>query len=188
MKILQSNFEVKLKWKKTLRRVGILMGKSYCTNEITLSFLYNIIALETLLTDENDKISKELPKRILDFIGWVFENNYSFPEKFKELYRKRCQVVHNGNLDDVTIQDVIDSDWILRNVFYNIIRHINVFNSKSNVIDFSKKLEAEQFLRELGEDCPKNKSRIKSLKQSDFSVWGCSAYSPSDYEKMWWFH
>ncbi|MBG33198.1 MAG: hypothetical protein CL552_08910 [Alcanivorax sp.] len=106
-----------------------------------------MIAIETLLTSSNDKFSQELPKRVEAFIGWTTDwEIQNFESKIKQLYEKRSAFVHSGKFSSITIPDLLFTDKILLNVFYNICKHIDIFHKKQDLIDFSKKVQAEKTL------------------------------------------
>ncbi len=148
LKILNKETQVKDSWREELERASILVGQSQCSNDIAQSFLWNMIALELLLTRRGDKYSDVLPKRIESFLGWAgFWEVDGYSEKIKNVYGKRCSFVHDGKRDSITIQDLLFTDDLLLNLFSNLVLHPTLFNSKEQVIAFSKKVEAEHILK-----------------------------------------
>jgi hypothetical protein len=105
LKILQKRVRVSVKWREDLRRASILVGQSINSNDVTMSFLWNMIALELLLTQQGEKYIDTLPKRVEAFLGWIgFWSMNDFESKIREAYKKRSAFVHDGNNDQITKQ------------------------------------------------------------------------------------
>lgn len=146
-KIINRKIKVEESWRKSLYRAAKLVGQSLSSNNISQSFLWNMIAIELLLTKQGDKYSEQLPKRIEAFLGWVgFWKTQNYEEKIKEIYIKRSQFVHDGNESNISIEDLLFTDDLVLNLFSNLMRYHNLFDSKDKVIEFSKKVEAEFLL------------------------------------------
>lgn len=62
------------------------------------------------------------------------------------MYKKRCSYIHEGNEKSITINDIIFSDHIVFNILKNIVDNLEIFKSKQDLVDFSKKVEAEDIL------------------------------------------
>jgi len=148
LKLISSKNKMQKKWKETIIRAAAMSGKSMQSRDIEYSFLWNMIIVEMLLTEQGDKYSESLPERAEAFIGWVgyWEEN-KFEEKIQSLYTKRCQFVHDGNSKNITVEDVLFTDDLVFNLLWNIIKHIDLFPSKESVITFSKKVQAEKLLK-----------------------------------------
>lgn len=147
LRIVNGEISLSKKWKEDIINAAILCGQSQASSDLHLAFLWNMIAIETLLTSSNDKFSQELPKRVEAFIGWTTDwEIQNFESKIKQLYEKRSAFVHSGKFSSITIPDLLFTDKILLNVFYNICKHIDIFHKKQDLIDFSKKVQAEKTL------------------------------------------
>lgn len=147
LKILRKETSVQKGWLKDLRNAGILAGQSQATKDIPQAFLWNMIALEMLLTQQGDTYRTALPERAEAFIGWAIDWKFNrFEEKIKDIYSKRCAFVHRGLRDLISKDDLIFSDKLLFNIFLNIIKHHQIFTSKEAIISFSKKVQAEHIL------------------------------------------
>jgi len=147
VKVISTPNKMQIKWKETLIKAAIMSGKSMQSRDLEYSFLWNMIIVEMLLTEQGDKYSESLPERAEAFIGWVGywkENNIE--ETIKKLYSKRCQFVHDGNSNNITVEDVLFTDNLVFNLLYNILKHIDFFPSKKSVVDFSEKVKAEKIL------------------------------------------
>jgi len=147
LSIISSTDKMQKKWKETIIRAAVMSGKSMQSRDLEYSFLWNMIIVEMLLTEQGDKYSDSLPERAEAFIGWVgFWEEKKFEERIRDLYTKRCQFVHDGNSNNITVEDVLFTDNLVFNLMWNIVKHINLFPSKSSIIKFSDKVKAEKLL------------------------------------------
>jgi len=173
LKVLNNEIGVARSWRNELERAAILLGQSQCCSDVAQSFLWNMIALEILLTRQGDKYTDVLPTRIEAFLGWVgFWTVENYFERIQKLYRKRSAFVHDGKRVNISIPDLLFTDDLLLNLLINLMHHINLFNSKDAVIEFSKKVEAERVLG------VRPRVRPKSLRF--FS----STYTDRDYQEI----
>jgi frataxin-like iron-binding protein CyaY len=134
-------------WREDLKRSAIIGGQSQQSTDIVKAFLWNVIAIETLMTEPKDKISKAIPERIGSFISW-FPNwsSDNFTDKISKAYEKRCGFVHAAKYEEITINDLKFTDLLLANILMNIVKNINFFNSKQSVIEFSEMNKARKLL------------------------------------------
>jgi hypothetical protein len=145
--ILQGHIKVASSWRETLRRVAILVGQSQSSSDVPQAFLLNMIAIETLLMEQQDKQKDALPERVEAFIGWIgYWHTSHYEKRLREAYAKRCCYVHNGAFDEIQIKDLLFMDDILLNILANILGHPEVFPSKQSVIEFSQRVSAEKVL------------------------------------------
>ncbi len=176
LNIIRKNYRISSSWYSNIKNACILSGQSQLSKNLPLAFLWNMIALESMLTCDSDKQSEQLPKRVEAFIGWSMEwsvNN--FENKLHHAYKKRCNLVHAGTIDQINIEDVYFTDHILLNVFTNISNNIEMFKNKNDLIKFSEKVQAEKHLN------INANVRPKSVKYIGLS------YSSEDFEnaKYW---
>jgi hypothetical protein len=147
LKIISGKTQVAPKWRVDITNAAILAGQSQSGQDVPQCFLWNMIALETLLTQRDDKYSEKLPERTEAFLGWAKDWKVkNFEEKIKDIYNKRCLFVHTGQRDHIGIADILFSDDLLLNVLNNIVRHLSIFRSKKKLIEFSEKVRAEHIL------------------------------------------
>jgi hypothetical protein len=147
LRILRREISVEKGWRKDLRNAAILAGQSQASRDVPQAFLWNMIALELLLTRQGDTYSDALPARAEAFLGWA--DNWSvenFEERIREVYRKRSALVHSGRRDLISLDDLFFTDDLLLNLLLNIVGHHRIFISKEAVIAFSKRVEAEHLL------------------------------------------
>ena len=64
--ILNGEINLDDKWKKVLSRAVILAGKSAFEMDVALAFLYNMVAIETLLKKADEAYEKVVPRRLTD--------------------------------------------------------------------------------------------------------------------------
>ena len=145
--IINGQVKVSRKWQEDLKRAAVLVGQSQVSNDVAQAFLWNMIALELLLTNQQDKHSDALPKRIEAFLGWVgFWEDDDYEAQIAEAYRKRCLFVHDGKRDEVSIEDLLFTDDLVLNLLSNLTHHSRLFTSKQDVVDFADRVECERKL------------------------------------------
>lgn len=147
IRILKGEVQISRSWKNDLYNASIFAGQSQNSVDIPQAFLWNMIALELLLTKQGDKYGDALPTRVEAFLGWTgFWEKDNYLSRIREIYEKRCLLVHRGDRDCISLRDLQFTDDLLLNLLTNLVKHINFFNSKKDIIDFSKKVEAEHIL------------------------------------------
>jgi hypothetical protein len=121
--------------------------ESIGANDLLKSFVWNMVALEMLLTGQQDKLLDTLPRRAEALLGWVFFwEDEDYEGRIREVYRKRNLLLHQGKRDAITEQDVAFTDHLLLNLLANLVRHPKLFRSKDDVLKFSERVEAERVL------------------------------------------
>jgi hypothetical protein len=147
LKVLRKETVISKGWLRDISSAAYMAGQSQATHNLPQAFLWNMIAIETLLTHRDDSYSKELPLRAEAFIGWTEDwSNSNIHEEIGKVYKKRCSFVHGGIFDQITIKDIEFTDNILFNIFYNILKHLTLFKDKNSLIEFSEKVQAEKKL------------------------------------------
>lgn len=149
MKIIRGEIEVKNDWRATLHRAAIFAGQSQNTSDIPSAFLWNIIALEMLLADDesDQKISTSLIDRSEYLLGW--QNSWEeqkFPERIQSIYKTRSDYVHKGKTKAIGIEDLLFSDDLVFNIINNLIRCKDFIQNKQDLIEHSAKYKAEKIL------------------------------------------
>jgi hypothetical protein len=155
LKILRGEIDVARGWREELRRATVIIGESIGANDLFKSFLWNWVALETLLTRKGDKVGEMLPKRAEALLGWALLSDDpeitlwaagEYTARIEDVYRKRNRLLHQGKRDGITEQDVVFTDHLLLNLLSNLVALPKVFHSKDAIIEFSEKVEAERIL------------------------------------------
>jgi len=172
LRMMRDGSSISSKWRNSLSNALRLAGQSQSTFDMPKAFLWNMIALESLLTSAQDKVSKELPERVKAFIGWVDDwKSGILSRKIDELYQKRCRMVHDGQIDGVEYEDVFILDEILVNVLMNILKHLRLFPTKQALIEFSKKIEAEEILGLKPKVQPKSLAYWRKVERHNTDGW-----------------
>ena len=106
VKILNRKKQVHRKWRESLRRACLLAGQSFFARNIWEAYIYDMIALETLLTRGDEKFPNAIIDKIVALFGWITDEDTGMWERVTtRLYQLRCQFVHDGEVGDVTVVD-----------------------------------------------------------------------------------
>ncbi len=172
LRILRKRGALTKEWHDDLWNGAVLMGMSQMTVDVPQAFLWNMIALECLLTRQGDGYVDALPARAEAFLGWVWDWKASnLDQRIREAYRKRCLLVHRGQREVVAPADLLLTDDIVLNLLLNIVTHIKLFSSKDAIVDFSLKVEAERRLGIRPRTRPKTLSYLKpSYSHEDYKL------------------
>ncbi len=147
VKIAQGQSGVKGKWRQELLRAAQLIGKGINSYDLSSAFVWNMVALEVLLTRSGERQSETLPKRVEALLGWISHwKTDGMRQRLEDAYSLRCRILHHGMLAEVTTEDVRFTDHILFNVLNNLVRHPQHFPSKEHLVRFADLLEAEKLL------------------------------------------
>jgi hypothetical protein len=158
LKILRRETQVQVGWRKDLRRASLMVGESIAANDLLKSFVWNWVALETLLTHRREKGTWEtLPKRVGALLYWVFYSEREgdkektkigydrmtkmYDDRIRDVYKKRNGLLHNGERDYIVDKDLEFTDHLLVNVLTNLVRFPQLFCSKAEVIKFADEIE-----------------------------------------------
>jgi hypothetical protein len=134
-------------WRTELRKATILIGLSQAAYTLPDAFLWNMIALELLLTKQGDQVKNELPSRAEALLGWSVDwAKAEFDRRIRDVYQKRCLMVHQGDRESPASEDLFFTDDLLLSLLVNIAGHPKLFASKNDVIEFSRRVEAERLL------------------------------------------
>lgn len=154
LNILRGETEVEDEWRDELRRASVMIGESIGASDLLKSFVWNWVALETLLTRRGDRVGKTLPKRVEAFLGWVlysvepkvtsFWEVEQYEARIREVYRKRNDLLHDGKRDGITTEDIAFTDHLLLNLLSNLVAFPHLFRSKAAIAEFATKVEKER--------------------------------------------
>jgi hypothetical protein len=148
LKILRRETKVETDWYWELRRASLMIGESVGANDLFKSFLWNMIALEMLLTkDEKGEMLDILPRRVGALLDWSpYWEADNYEERIRNAYKKRNALLHRGRRSKLSERDVAFTDHLLSNVLTNLVSFPKLFSSKEAFVKFSKKVEAEHML------------------------------------------
>ncbi len=152
--ILRGDTNVNRNWRKELRRASVLIGESIGARDMLMSFVWNWVALETILTRQHDKVGAELPKRVEAFLGWVVYSQdpekttlwdvEKYEARIRDVYRKRNDFLHDGKRDAIDRRDVAFTDHLLLNLLSNVVNAPEVLCSKNAIIELAERVELER--------------------------------------------
>lgn len=147
LRILRGELKVARAWKRDLYNASVMVGQSQAASDLAIAFLLNMIALELLLTQQGDGVVDALPERAEAFLGWTGHwESKDFATRIRDLYRKRCLLVHQGARNEIDVSDLLFSDELLLNLLSNLVHHPELFSSKQDVVEFSNRVGAERLL------------------------------------------
>lgn len=134
-------------WRNLIRRVLALIGESQNERTPHKALVWSWCALEALLLGETNKQIENLIERIEALIGWIkLWNDRSYKKLLNDIYSKRNKLMHQGQRDIITMQDVLFLDEILLNVLVNIASHPKIFREQNDIINFAARVRAEHLL------------------------------------------
>lgn len=149
IKIIRGELTVSKKWRTILHRASVMIGQSQNSNDLPFCLLWSVIALEMILTREGEKISEQLVSRCEYFLGWNEEwVNEKYDSRIRNIYKKRCDFVHNGDIKLIEIKDLLFTDDLIFNILNNIVRYNTKIQDLKDIIEFSAKYEAEKLLNQ----------------------------------------
>jgi hypothetical protein len=147
LKLLRGETKTAKAWREDLRRAGILIGLSQTASSVPDAFLWNMIALELLLTRQGDVVGEALPSRAEALLGWSTNwKQENFEQRIRHVYEVRCRLVHQGNRNAPTREDLFFTDDLLLCLLANLVVDTRLFESKEALVQFSKRVEAEKLL------------------------------------------
>ncbi len=142
-----SDTTIEQSWKKILTRSLTLVGQSILSKTLWEAFLFNMIAIETLLTNRGDKFPDAIIDRLITFFGWISnEQRQPWQGIVEKLYQKRCMMVHDGIFDTITANDVIESDRLVLNLLINLCKLTKYIKTKKDIFDWVEKYKAQRYL------------------------------------------
>jgi len=165
LRILQGKTKVEDSWRCELRRAAVLIGESVGANDLLKSFVWNWVALEMLLTRQQDKVRETLPKRAEALLGWAtYWEPDDYEGRIRDVYMKRNGLLHRGRREAISPEDLAFTDHLLVNLLANLVSYPKLFRSKDDVIKFSARVEAERTLGITSKVRPKGLRFIRSFR------------------------
>ena len=147
LRILKGQIEVKRTWRKQLRHAMLLIGRSWNSGNIADAFLWNMIAMEHLLTHARESFGLVVPKRLEAILGWYSDwAANEWEARLDKLYKLRCKLVHGGDDSGILPEHVLFADDVLSNLLTNIAHDTTFFASKELLVQFAEKVQAERVL------------------------------------------
>ncbi len=147
LRLLNGQLAVKEEWRWAIRRAAALAGQSFFARNLWEAFSYNMIALETLLTEQGDKFPDAIVERVVLFLGWMTDEDPApWQVVIERLYRLRCRFVHDGEAGDIGVMDLHNADVILGNVLRNICDQTRSVREKADILRLTEEYKARKLL------------------------------------------
>ena len=147
LRILNDNVAINRQWKAKLKQATIFAAKSYYSTDKETAFLYDWIAIESLLKTGSGKIDRTIADHLIALFGWLTEEDGSYWENIVEkLWGKRNDFVHRGIILDITAEDILEADAIVYNLLRNLSRLTKIFHNQKSLNDFAETVKAQKIL------------------------------------------
>lgn len=131
-------------WKGTIEKTIILIGKSMLSDSIDDALIYNVRAIEALLKEGRKDTTGMIVDKIEALFHWALEFN---KQRFEEIYKKRCNITHEGAYEEGTCEDLVYLDEVIFNLL-NIICKLNkTVKCKNDITKYTKKYFAYKVLK-----------------------------------------
>lgn len=147
LKIIEGKYVVDENWKKQIRKATIFAGRSILTQDLNVAFMYDMIAIESILTGGEGKHREALKERLYALLTWYFDRSPGhWEEIIDELYTLRNNLIHDGTTEGIKPINLIYSDILLDNLLWNIAAAHKIIKNQSDLIELSKTIKAKQHL------------------------------------------
>jgi hypothetical protein len=147
--IINGQVKISNDWFYCIRNAALFAGQSYQARTRWEMLLYDMIGIDTLLLRRKENSQDALIERLEALFGWFtieVDDQLQWKDLISKLYSLRNKIVHDGDVRDVTMQDVINADMILGNLLNNICALPKRFPSKKAIIDLADCLKARKVL------------------------------------------
>lgn len=148
MDVIEGNTSIKNDWRNCIINAAEFAGESQGLKDASHAFMWNFIAIETLLTRRGGKHLESMLYIIESLFFWIDEMliDFSFLDKLEEAYKKRNDFVHEGKKENITQYDVVVTDIVLMNLFYIILNNSRVFTDKQALYAHAESYKAKKLL------------------------------------------
>lgn len=137
---------IKKRWIAHIRQAATLAGQSLFMTRIELAFILVIIALELLLASQKDTKKDTMADRLFSLFGWAFPDRKKLRDRVDRLYTIRNQIVHDGQWDELTVEDLMQADEFLLNLLTVLCKGRPSFPSQESLFEFARKCDAREVL------------------------------------------
>lgn len=149
------NSQFKQNFRNRIYNALVLVGKGQITTERDMAFLYNMIAIETILCQRGDHYSTVLSERLKALYSGINNSNETFSAEIKILYDKRCKYVHDGDKNEITWQDVNKTEKIIFNLMNTVAQKPELFRIPKTIDDWvtiqkASEIEGKEYLKNRG--------------------------------------
>ncbi len=135
-------------WRGAVQRAAALFGESLQEADRPLAFLFNMMALDTVLLGRNDR-SREMFPRLDAVLGW---SNVGLPTPwFKasdlaRLSRRRNELVHDGDSSRLQARDLVLADRLVGNLLSCTCRMAHRWPAREGMIQFTERVSCRRKL------------------------------------------
>ncbi|WP_088255568.1 hypothetical protein [Fimbriiglobus ruber] len=122
-------------WRRQIRSGAAMLGRSLMSLDLADAFLLNVIGLETLLTKPRERNGPKMFKRIKGMTGWHLRTaRRNYEAEINNIHGVRCEIVHDSDYSNLTVELLLQSDLYLTNSLLNIVRLPAVFPDKATLV------------------------------------------------------
>lgn len=114
--ISSSNFSPEI-----IKQACFLYDQSYTAPVETLRFMVCVIAMESILVKGNLELSYRFSRNGAMLLSNNVEEYWQYSNIFKEIYKKRSNYVHTGKLDNLHLENIVQTREVLRNIILNVL-------------------------------------------------------------------
>jgi len=136
------------KWQGAVRRAASSFGESLQEADRALAFLFDMMALDTVLLDEKDR-SREMFPRLDAVLGWSnagLSTPWFQARDLKQLSKRRNELVHDGDSSRLQARDLILADELLANLISCVCRMGHRWRARADMIQFAERVVCRQKL------------------------------------------
>jgi hypothetical protein len=152
LKALVTFFEggqrVDAKWRSAVRRAAILFGESLQEADRSLAFLFNMMALDTILREREER-SREVFPRLDAILGWSnvgLKKPWFASNDLKRLADRRNELVHEGESPHLSADDLVLADELLGNLLLFVCEMGDRWPSRKEMIRFAERVSCRKKL------------------------------------------
>jgi len=135
-------------WQGAVRRAAVLFGESLNEADRSRAFLFDMMALDTVLLGRNDRSRKMFP-RLDSALGWSnagLTSPWFQGSDLKRLSDRRNELVHDGNSGRLKARDLILADDLLGNLLSCVCRMGNRWERRDDMIQFAERISCRKRL------------------------------------------
>ena len=147
LNVINGKTQATKRWRTKIKRASIFAAKSFYSSEKETAFLYDWIAIESLLKTGKGKIDRTIVEHLIALFGWLTGGDGSYWGKTVErLWKKRNEFFHEGIAEDITVRDILEADTIVYNLLNNLTRLTKQFPNQKSLNDFAEEVRARKIL------------------------------------------
>ena len=140
--------DIDSKWRGAVIRAASLFGESLQEADLALAFLMDMMALDTVLLERNDR-SREIFQRLDAILGWSnleLSTPWFQAPDLKRLSDRRNDLVHDGDSSHLQPRDLILVDELLGNLLSFVCHMGHKWRARADMIQFAERVACRQKL------------------------------------------